>query len=131
LSSFLSAGETENLAQQMLKSVSLQAIVSLGVALVALLLSGVNAAWSALLGGLVCVIPNALLAFRLTWAMRRTGHADPASFLIGEFVKVALSIAILAAVAMHFHHLNWLAFLVGLIAAFKSYLVAFLFDRKS
>ncbi len=115
----------------MLKSVSLQAIVSLGVALVALLLSGVNAAWSALLGGLVCVIPNALLAFRLTWAMRRTGHADPASFLIGEFVKVALSIAILAAVAMHFHHLNWLAFLVGLIAAFKSYLVAFLFDRKS
>jgi hypothetical protein len=37
----------------------------------------------------------------------------------------------LGAIAMHFHHLNWLAFLVGLIAAFKSYLAMFLFDRKS
>ena len=115
----------------MLKSVSLQAIVSLGAALVALLLGGANAGLSALLGGLVCVVPNAFLAFRLTWAMRRTGHADPASFLIGEFVKVGLSIAMLVAIARHFHHLNWLAFLVGLIAAFKSYFVAFLFDRNS
>jgi ATP synthase protein I len=115
----------------MLKTVSLQAIVTFGVALVALLLGGANASLSALLGGLVCVVPNAIFAFRLTWAMRRTGHADPASFLIGEFVKVGVSIAMLGAIAMHFHHLNWLAFLVGLIAAFKSYLAMFLFDRKS
>ena len=116
----------------MLKTVSLQAIVTFGVALVALLLGGANAGLSALLGGLVCVIPNAIFAFRLTWAMRRTGHADPASFLIGEFVKVSLSIAMLGAIALHFHHdLNWLVFLVALIAAFKSYLAMFLFDRKS
>jgi ATP synthase protein I len=115
----------------MLKSVVLQAIVSLGVALIALALGGLDAGLSALLGGLVCVVPNALFAFRLTWQMRRTGHADAASFLIGEFVKLGLSIALLFAIGMHFRHLNWLALLVGLIAALKSYVVAFLIDRKS
>ncbi len=115
----------------MLKAVSLQAIVSFGVALIAFALGGANAALSALLGGMVCVVPNAIFALRLTWQARRRGGADAASFLIGEFVKLGLTVALLLAVALHFRDLNWLAFIAGLIAALKSYFVAFFFERKS
>jgi ATP synthase protein I len=115
----------------MLKTVYLQAIVSFGVALIAYALGGANAALSALLGGAACVVPNALFALRLTWQARRPGGADVATFLIGEVVKLGLTIALLLTIVLQYRDLNWLAFIAGLIAALKSYFVAFLLDRKS
>jgi ATP synthase protein I len=115
----------------MLKTVSLQAIVSFGVALIALVLGGANAGLSALLGGAVCVVPNGIFALRLTWQARQAGGANVATFLIGEFVKLGLTITLLVVVATQCRHLNWLAFIAGLIVTLKSYVVLFVVDRNS
>lgn len=114
----------------MLKTVSLQASVALVVALIASLIGGTVAGWSALLGGLACVVPNALFALRLGIQMRRPGGAQVMTFFGGEFVKLVLTVAILAVIALRAHDLNWLAMLTGFIVALKSYFVAFLFDRN-
>ncbi len=83
---------------------------------------GLHAFFSTLLGGLCCVVPNGLFALRL-FASTRKGTASPMTFFIGEFIKIALTIALLGAVGWFYHDLNWLALLVGFIVALKSYLI--------
>ncbi len=114
----------------MVKAVSLQAVMTLLVAALAGLLGGVNAASSAALGGLACVVPNGLFALRLAFAARRPGGATMQSFFIGEFVKLAATVLILFMVARTYRDLNWLALIVGFIAVLKSYFLMFLFARR-
>lgn len=93
------------------------------VALVAGLMGGTSALISALLGGLCCVVPNALFAWRLFVGTQKPGGANPMTFFIGEFIKIALTIALLGAVAWLYHDLNWLALVAAFIVALKSYII--------
>jgi len=106
----------------MLRIVSLQLIATAVAGLVAALLGGVPAALSAILGGLCCVVPNSLFALRLFASVRR-GQANPGTFFIGEFIKIAMTVALLGAAAWLYHDLNWLALLCGFIVALKSYII--------
>ena len=54
---------------------------------------------------------------------RRSNAVNPMSFLIGEFIKIALTIALLAAVAWLYRDLNWLALIAAFIVALKSYII--------
>ena len=90
---------------------------------------GLPAAVSAALGGLACVGPSALFALRLSIEARRPGGASVHGFFIGEFAKLAATVLILFVVAMTYRDLNWLALIVGFIAALKSYFLIFLFAR--
>ncbi len=103
--------------------------MTLVVTLVAAMLGGWNAAASAALGGLACVIPNALFGLRLTLEGRRPGGATLQGLFVGEFVKVAVTLLMIFAVARADHDLNWLAFIIGIIAVLKSYFLAFVFRR--
>lgn len=103
--------------------VILQLCVTVVVALGAALIGGQAAGWSALLGGVCCAVPNALFAFRMFAGTQRPGGATPVTFFVGEFVKIFLTIAGMAAVVWLYRELNWLAFLVGVIAVLKSYLL--------
>ena len=47
----------------------------------------------------------------------------PSIFFIGEFAKITLTVACLAAVAFWYQDLNWLAMLMAFIVALKSYAV--------
>jgi ATP synthase protein I len=107
----------------MLRIVSLQLIATAVTGLVALLLGGRPAMFSAVLGGLCCVVPNGLFALRLFASTRRQGAANPMSFFIGEFIKIASTVAFLGAVVWLYHDLNWLALLCGFIVALKSYII--------
>jgi len=78
--------------------------------------------FSAVLGGLCCVVPNGIMAVRL-FAASASGTATPATFFIWEFVKIALTLALLGATAWLYHDLNPLALAVGLIVALKSYII--------
>jgi len=109
----------------MFKTVSLQSVAILLTAGLAWLWVGRNAAVSAGLGGAAVVIPNLLFAFSL-WAAARSGRASAAGFLVGEFIKVATTLALLAIVAGAYRDLHWLALLAGLIVALKANLFAFL-----
>ena len=45
------------------------------------------------------------------------------SFMIGEFIKIAMTVALLGAIAWLYHGLNWLALIVGFIVVLKSYII--------
>jgi ATP synthase protein I len=106
----------------MLRIILLQFATTLIVGCIAGLVGGIPALISALLGGLCCVVPNSLFALRI-FANARAGKADPMSFFIGEFIKIALTVALLGAVAWLYHDLNWLALIAGFIVALKSYII--------
>lgn len=110
----------------MFRIVGLQIVATLAVALVAWLLGGPLAALSALLGGSACVVPNALFALRLTMSARRSrgGGAGVGEFFVGEFIKIGSTIALLALIAWLWKDVVWLALIVAVIAALKSYLIA-------
>lgn len=107
----------------MLRAVLLQLATTVIASVIAGLIGGTAAMLSALLGGLCCVIPNSLFALRLFTNSRKAGAANPMSFFIGEFIKIALTIALLGAVAWLYRDLNWLALIAGFIVALKSYII--------
>ncbi|MCA1855766.1 ATP synthase subunit I [Massilia oculi] len=107
----------------MLRIVSLQLIATVAAGVIAALLGGWSAMFSAVLGGLCCVVPNGIMAVRLFANAHRAGGASPAAFFIWEFVKIALTVALLFAVAKLYHDLNWFALIGGFIVALKSYII--------
>jgi ATP synthase protein I len=106
----------------MLRLVSLQLIATAVVGVLAALLGGWAAMFSAVLGGICCVVPNAIMAVRLFAATQKPGGANPATFFIWEFIKLALTVALLWLTVSLYHELNWLALLAGFIVALKSYI---------
>jgi ATP synthase protein I len=107
----------------MQRVVLLQLATTIIAGLIAGMLGGVHALVSALLGGLCCVVPNALFALRLMANARKGEAANPMSFFIGEFIKIALTVALLGAAAWLYREMNWLALIAGFIVALKSYII--------
>jgi ATP synthase protein I len=64
-----------------------------------------------------------LFALRLFTAAKKPGGANPATFFIGEFIKIALTLAGLGLVVWLYRDLNWLALIAGFIVALKSYII--------
>lgn len=108
----------------MFRVIGLQILATAIVSALAWPLAGPQAAVSALLGGAACALPNALFALRLTLASRRTQGASVATFFVGELFKIGSTIALLALIAWAYEDLVWLALVVAIIAALKSYLIA-------
>ena len=101
----------------------LQFCAAFVVAIIAALISSSAAGISALLGGLCCALPNGLFALRLHASTFKPEGASPVTFFIGEFTKILLTIALLAAVVWMYHGVHWLAFLAGFIVVLKSYFI--------
>jgi ATP synthase protein I len=108
----------------MFRLVVLQAIAAVAVAVLAWAVGGAAAGWSALAGGAACVVPNGLFALRLAAAARRPQGASVATFFVGEFVKVASTVALLALLVWAYRDLVWLAMIVAVIVTLKSYFIA-------
>ena len=64
-----------------------------------------------------------MFALRLFANAQKLEGANPMSFFIGEFVKIALTVALLGATAWLYRELNWLALIAGFIVALKSYII--------
>jgi ATP synthase protein I len=114
----------------MAKAVILQAVMTSIVAAIAAMIGGRNAALSALVGGVACLVPNALFALRLFADSRRPGGATVHGFFIGEFAKLAATIVILFVAARVYRGLDWLALIVSLIAVSHSYILTFALRRR-
>jgi ATP synthase protein I len=109
----------------MYKTVLLQLAAISVVAGLAGLWVGTRGAVSAALGGAAYLLPNLLFVVRLRSAAS-SGRASAATFFVGELIKIITTIVILAA-AQRWYDVHWLALLVGLFAALKANLFAFLF----
>lgn len=107
----------------MLRLVLLQLAVTLVTGVIAGLVAGIHAMFSALLGGLCCVVPNGLFALRLTLEAQKAQGISPTTFFVGEFLKIAMTIAMFGAVVWLYRDLSWLALIVGFVVALKSYII--------
>ena len=107
----------------MLRLVLLQLATTVIASVIAGLIGGAHALVSALLGGLCCIVPNSLFAMRLFANSQKAEAANPMSFFIGEFIKIALTITLLGVVAWSYRDLSWLALIAGFVVALKSYII--------
>jgi ATP synthase protein I len=103
-----------------------QVVVGLVVALAAWAVTGrPNVGWSAGYGALAVVIPAAIFARGLTGRFASLNAATAAlGFMAWEMVKIASSIALMAAAPGLVPALSWPALLVGLVLTMKVYWVA-------
>lgn len=103
----------------MFVAVGLQVAALLVLAPIAGLVFGLESAVSLGLGAAVVIIPNGLFALRLSLHRGRSPESYPVVFLIGEFVKIGLTVALLVVVIKWVEPISWLALLTGLIVALK------------
>ncbi|MBA3773442.1 MAG: ATP synthase subunit I [Ramlibacter sp.] len=103
-----------------------QAVVGLLVALAAWGVTGrQNVGWSAGYGALAVVIPAAIFARGLTGRFSSVNAGTAAVGLMGwELVKLALTVAIMAAAPKLVAALSWPALLAGLVLTMTVYWVA-------
>ena len=110
------------------KVVAGQALVGMLAALVAWALTGrASVGWSAAYGALAVVAPAVLFA---RGVLRHKASANPRAAMLGffgwEIAKILLTVALLAAAPLLVTGLNWIALLVGMVIAMKTYWVALL-----
>lgn len=110
------------------KVVAGQALVGMLVALVAWVLTGrAIVGWSAAYGALAVVAPAALFA---RGVLRHKASSNPRAAMVGffgwEIAKIMLTVALLAAAPRLVPGLSWIALLVGMVVAMKTYWVALL-----
>jgi ATP synthase protein I len=102
------------------------------VALAAWALTGrPGAGWSAAYGALAVVLPAAIFAHGLTGRFSSLNQDTAvAGFFLWEMVKIALTVAMLAAAPRLVAALSWPALLAGLLVTMKVYWVAMVVRPK-
>ena len=110
-----------------------QIVVGLVVALAAWALTGrQNVGWSAGYGALAVVLPAAIFARGLTGRFSSLNAGTAAvGFMLWEMVKIASSIALMAAAPRLVPELSWPALLVGLVLTMKVYWLAMLYAPRT
>lgn len=83
------------------------------------------------LGGAAAVVPNALFALRLAVHRGRSPESYPVVFFLGEFVKIGLTLGLLAWIVHWQRDVSWLPLVLGLIVALKAPLFALLIARDA
>jgi ATP synthase protein I len=113
--------------------IAVQAAVGTVVALLAWgLTARTEMWWSALYGAGVVVVPGALMARGMTSRLSSMSPgASAVSFLLWEFVKIGVAVALLALAPKLVQPLSWPALLVGLVVCIKVYWVALLWRRPA
>lgn len=105
----------------MLRAVYLQVGLTVIAVLILGAVVGTHGAVSAGLGGLACVLPNAWFAWRLTvLAKRESNVSHAASFFIGEFIKVAATVGLLAIAIKAYPAMHWPSLLIGMALALQA-----------
>lgn len=107
---------------KLIKVILLQLGLVAVVAAISAGLVGARGAISALVGGFAYIVPNLLFVLRMALVPERTSVL---TFFVGEFFKIVGTIGILV-VAVRYYEVHWLCMLVGLLAALKANLFAFL-----
>lgn len=116
---------------ELMQVVFAQLLMSFVVALLAWLIGGLDAGWSALAGSAAYFVPNFLFALRLFLATFRSGGSSALVFLAGEFLKVGAAVGLLWLLAhVGGERVVWLAVIAGLIAALKGYMLVLMFGKR-
>ena len=112
--------------------IGVQVLAGLVVAAATWLITGRQmAGWSALYGAAAVVVPGALMARGMTSRLSSMSPgAGAVSFMLWEFVKIAVSVAMLMLAPKIVQTLSWLALLVGMVVCMKVYWLALLWRGR-
>lgn len=112
--------------------IAVQAVVGVVVALIGWAITGRSeVAWSMLYGAATVVVPGALMARGMTSKLSSMAPgASAVSFMLWEFVKIGVSLAMLAVAGKIVQPLVWPALLVAMVVCMKVYWVALLWRRR-
>jgi ATP synthase protein I len=112
--------------------VAMQVVVGSVVAMLAGVITGrMVVFWSALYGAGVVVVPAVLMARGMTSRLSlMSPGAGAVSFMLWEFVKILVSIVMLAMAPKLVAGLSWPALLAGLVVGLKVYWVALLWRGR-
>jgi|GEM_PF-475521 len=117
---------------ELLQVIFAQALSAVIVALLAFLIAGFDAGWSALAGSGAYFVPNVLFALRLFLATFQPAGSSALVFLAGEFLKVGAAVGLLWLLAhVGGERVVWLAVIAGLTAALKGYMLVLMFGKRS
>ena len=106
-----------------------QTTASLLVAVLFLIFSDVAAVLSALAGSFCYLAPSSLFALRLSLSTFKPSGAGPGVFLVGNGLKVLVAVGLLWLLAeVGGDRVNWVAALIGLVAALKGYWFGLVFS---
>ena len=99
----------------MFRVIRLQLIATIIAVVLAGLLAGGRGSISAAIGGGAVLLPNFLFALKLMAASaRRTGVATAGLFIVYEFLKLALTLVLLAIAIALYADLNWPSMLLSM-----------------
>jgi ATP synthase protein I len=124
----------------MFQVVLVQFLVGLAVSVVAGLVGGAPAAWTALLGALGCIVPNGLFALNLALLAQRrqlrgstpaaAAVASALPLLVGEFCKLLLTVGLLALLVWGYRDVVWLALTASVVAVLLVQPIALAWPRR-
>ena len=113
-----------------LKLMVVQMVATVIAVLLCSICVGMRGGVSAALGGLACMLPNLLLAWRVTSAFAGHRVTFIVVLFLGELAKIAVILGLLLFIAKAYADLHWPSLLVGLVLA--TYALLFLaFWKKS
>lgn len=71
------------------------------------------------------IVPNMLFAVRLAMVSKRSGASYAANFFVGEFLKVAVTIGLLAIAIKGYPEMHWPSLMIGLAVVLHAGFIAF------
>jgi len=114
----------------LLRALAAQVAMLVFAVVVSWLVAGAAAGASALIGAGAYFVPNAFFALRLLVGLMALKPASPATFLVGELIKLVCAVLLLwLAVHLWQQWLVWPALLFGLVCVLKGYVLLMLFRR--
>lgn len=121
-----------NWTAAVLITLGLQWGIVLAFAAVAFAVAGERGATSCIAGGAAVAVPNAILALSLSLKVRHGRVISAATFLVGEGLKLLMTIAALVlAIRWLSKGLAWPAFIAGVIGALKAQWLALWYTRNT
>ncbi|HEY9573239.1 MAG TPA: ATP synthase subunit I [Pusillimonas sp.] len=112
------------------RTLAAQAIMLVLAVLVCWLVSGSEAAVSALIGAAAYFVPNALFALRLLLGLLGAAKSSPFAFFVGEAFKLGSAVMVMGLAAwLGRGWLVWPAMLFGLICVLKGYVLLLMFRK--
>ncbi|MDR3053807.1 MAG: ATP synthase subunit I [Zoogloeaceae bacterium] len=113
----------------MIRTIYLQLAAALLAVCLAALFAGARGAVSAVLAGVVCILPCAWFTLRLSKMTRQTGGASApqfaTQFFVGEFVKIAATVLLLLIAVKIYQDVHWPSLLLGMILVLQASFLAF------
>lgn len=112
------------------RTLAAQAVMLVVAILVSWLVSGGEAAVSALIGAAAYFVPNALFALRLLLGLWGPVKSSPLTFFVGEAFKLGSAVLIIGMAAwLGQGWLVWPAMLFGLVCVLKGYVLLLMFRK--